>query len=330
MREDIKRQFSRELKKSLKFLELRYGFQISNEGSCFVEYRSPKYFLRFFFSPGFCWLSGELTINLGNLKASPYFPYAYHLADVLRFLNLDQEQFKKILIRNLNDLHKTIQQLSDFFEANGSIIFSTENDIFERMQQYDNAQRHNIIKVRQSVDKSLPKTIEKLGVGRILNRRIISWSNRIGSYGMGGYGFFGLEMAPEKSRPKEWLILTIFGASEWLLLDGAWMEANPNQHHMQRPLYIIHQFLPGDKLPGIKIEDRVSDCLVGAIIEDAVITKKESKIFLKKDSNKHLLELPEDTSRLPLWGGSLKIKKWNLKESHLDAWIVSESSDLIP
>jgi hypothetical protein len=52
-----------------------------------------------------------------------------------------------------------------------------------------------------------PETLRQMGVGRILGREVVGWSNSLGSYGMGGPGFFGLRLARSGALYSEWLVL---------------------------------------------------------------------------------------------------------------------------
>ena len=164
-----------------------------------------------------------------------------------------------------------------------------------------------------------PKSLRQVGVRRIMGRKVIGW-RQLGSYGMGGPGFFGLELAARGRYPREWLVLTLWGAGGWLLLDGRWLEAHPNQYHVQRPLF--------SNFGGAEDWDDLTRRLAGAKIIEASITRDSSAIVLLQGGERHVLEVPEDTTRLSIWGGALKPKVWNRAESHLDAWVVSRRGQL--
>lgn len=112
-------------------------------------------------------------------------------------------------------------------------------------------------------------------------------------------------------------MLTLFGAAEWLLLDGHWLVAHPNQYTMQRQLF---SFFGGDQN-----WDEISFLIIGAEISQAMIADNHTQLILNKARTQHVLELPENTSRLPLNGGTLKPKNWPKTESQLDAWVVTTS-----
>jgi hypothetical protein len=163
--------------------------------------------------------------------------------------------------------------------------------------------------------RAVPKTLRELGLERILERQVIEWSPGLGSYGMGGPGFFGLKMAATGQYPEEWLVLRLWAADNWLLLDGQWMAAHPNQYEIQRPLY--------SNFAGEECWDHVTERLVGATITRADIEENSSRIELCKEGKAQVLEIPEDTSRLPIYGGSLEPRVWRGHESQLDAWIIA-------
>lgn len=90
--------------------------------------------------------------------------------------------------------------------------------------------RSVIIRCVEDSSSVPPKTISETGVGRVLNRRIVSWCDHCGTYGIGGPGFFGLELEGTDTHQTEYLVLTLWGADEWLLLDDCWLAANPKYH----------------------------------------------------------------------------------------------------
>jgi hypothetical protein len=180
------------------------------------------------------------------------------------------------------------------------------------------AARRNIIVCTDVIDEQdyVPKTLREVGAGRIVGREVIRWLASLGSYGMGGPGFFGLRLAAVGDYSEEWLALRLWGADNWLLLDGQWVGAHPNQYHVQEPL--ISDF------GGDESWDRVSEKVIGALIEDVKIERNCSLIVLVREAQTHRLEIPEDTSRLPLYGGTMQPHVWNPDEDQRDAWIVAQ------
>lgn len=72
---------------------------------------------------------------------------------------------------------------------------------------------------------------------RILGRVVSDWSPYCGTYGQGGPGFIGFKLKATDKYPEEWLILCIWGAGDWLTVNGRWLDAHIDQHQIQRPLF---------------------------------------------------------------------------------------------
>ena len=159
-----------------------------------------------------------------------------------------------------------------------------------------------------------PPTLAEVGPERITGRKITAWSPSLGSYGMGGPGFFGLRLAANDASPDEWLVLRVWGAACWLLLDGKWIEAHPNQYHVQAPLY--SNFGPGEQW------DLVTDKLVGSVLE-AINIEEDALAFQLTGAASHILEMPADSSLLSLYGGTMQPRIWQANENRLDAWVIS-------
>lgn len=158
------------------------------------------------------------------------------------------------------------------------------------------------------------KTLRELGTERILHRQIIGWSANLGSYGMGGPGFFGLKLSATELFSEEWLVLTLWGADNWLVLDNHWLAANPNQYEIQKPLYSNF---------GAELDwDETTPLLIGATLTDAIVQDNSSVLTLQRENAAHVLEIPQDPSRLSRYGGSGEPRVWNQDESQWDAWVV--------
>lgn len=163
-------------------------------------------------------------------------------------------------------------------------------------------------------NNSIPRSLRETGEKRVADRTIIKWSSYLGSYGMGGCGFFGLNLDQTDQYPSEWFVLLFWGAAEWLLLDGKWIEASPNQYHIQKPLF---SDFPESEW------DQITDKLIGATIKNLQININSMKCKLENFGEEHLLELPADLTKLPLHG-SLKPRQWFESDDLLDAWIFTE------
>jgi hypothetical protein len=70
----------------------------------------------------------------------------------------------------------------------------------------------------KTVMLGVPRTIDEFGTDELLNARILDVSTHLGTYGMGGPGFFGILC---EARPDPvWLNVALWGAESYVLLDG--------------------------------------------------------------------------------------------------------------
>jgi hypothetical protein len=176
----------------------------------------------------------------------------------------------------------------------------------------------NIISCFVKSTGARPSTLRDTGIDRIIHRTIIDWAPYMGTYGMGGPGFFGLRLEQTELFPDEWMVLTLWGAMEWLTIDDRWLHCSRTQYAVQKPLYTYDDSYS-------KVNSRVNGLLIGYTIEEAEITDDMCNITLEKDTQTHLLEIPMDSSKLPLRGGTMEPHEWNSEESPLDAWVVHEN-----
>lgn len=176
----------------------------------------------------------------------------------------------------------------------------------------------NIIACMDVIDgqENMPKTLKEVGTTRIIGRWVRGWSANLGSYGMGGPGFFGLRLAENADFAEEWLVLRLWGACNWLLLDGQWVEAHPNQYHIQEPLY--------SNFSGEETWDHMKERVAGAQITEAQFEHYYSKIVLTLGVAEYTLEIPKDASLLSKYGGTMQPHEWNPDEDQRDAWIISQ------
>ncbi len=61
---------------------------------------------------------------------------------------------------------------------------------------------------------------QPLDADKLIGRTVLEISDHVGSYGMGGPGFFGLRF------DKEWLVVAIWGADEWITAEGQRMKTH--------------------------------------------------------------------------------------------------------
>lgn len=161
---------------------------------------------------------------------------------------------------------------------------------------------------------TLPTLAKKGGVKRVIGRNISDVSCYLGSYGMGGPGFFGFKLAKEGRYPSEWLVLTLWSADNWLLLNNKWLRCHP--HFFVNGKCFFHE--SGEYFSDIS--KRVYNYFFGLTIEKFFLRNRSFKMVM--DST--VLELPYNLSLLPPHGdGSLR--KWNTSDKIENRFIISPS-----
>lgn len=146
---------------------------------------------------------------------------------------------------------------------------------------------------------------------RIVGRRIAEWSAYCGTYGMGGPGFFGLRVEATSDYPEEWLILRLWGAPDWLNVNGRWLEANPGQYSAEnRPL---HSNFANAKW------DEFSALVCGKSITGFELKRSSFTLAVGET----LISLSEDPSTRPVYAGTGEQRTVSEQDDLGQAWIMA-------
>ncbi len=116
----------------------------------------------------------------------------------------------------------------------------------------------------------------------VIGRRVDEVKTIVGTYGMGGPGFFGLRLG------SEWLVLSLWGASEWIHVDN-------------RLVTDSYGPMAGRPLPWIHDIDELTPRLVGTDIASFQVARHSLRITF---SNGAVLEVEESADRRPILQGS--------------------------
>lgn len=148
----------------------------------------------------------------------------------------------------------------------------------------------------------IPPPLRKVGIEAFLGRKAYDAMQSLGSYGMGGPGFSGIGFVATEKRRQEWLVLTLWGADNWLIFD--------------------------DKILSELGLDRntLAQHLAGSVLREAVVQKDSCRFTFEKPSGRDsVLEITADPDRRPITLGS-KEKLILAPAVHLlDAWVVCET-----
>jgi hypothetical protein len=140
---------------------------------------------------------------------------------------------------------------------------------------------------------------------------IVDSSSYLGSYGMGGPGFFGLKC--RKGLRSFWIVFVLWGAAEWLTLDGKLLKSGLTES--ERELY-------EDR--GVIAEETVH----GGSLQSIDFTADYVTLTVRKADAAHIFELRRDGTTLPPWRGSGEKKVFPSHESLKDAIIISRRARL--
>lgn len=131
-----------------------------------------------------------------------------------------------------------------------------------------------------------PVTLNMAAENKIIGRKIIGYSVNLGTYGMGGAGFFGLLL-----DNSEYLTYAVWRAGNYVILEDKVVECNPELYSKVTPL--ISNFG----------EEKTWDDLTILINESKIISYTFSedhfKLIAEKESNIMQIEFVKNDKRLP-------------------------------
>jgi len=148
----------------------------------------------------------------------------------------------------------------------------------------------------------------------VVGRKITGFSTRLGTYGMGGPGFFGLLLDTD-----EYLVYTAWHACFYTLLDGRPIEVYPQTENAVRGWFC--NFGQG--------WDDLSPVLNGCEITGCMLAEHGCILNLEKGSVTHVLEFMRQDGRIPPNCGEARTAYENgtitdyLMFQHKDAWLVA-------
>jgi hypothetical protein len=145
-----------------------------------------------------------------------------------------------------------------------------------------------------------PHTLAERGASSLIGARVEGFNSHLGSYGMGGPGFFGLLLAPHGAvDEREYLVAAIWGAEEYVFLDGRVIGCPPTHYASYRP-WIRDAPQDGDAREGEEEgADTLDAVLVGATIGGAAIEDNRLRISLVQGGIEHVLEYVKQDLRQP-------------------------------
>ena len=137
--------------------------------------------------------------------------------------------------------------------------------------------------------KLIPFEPDRLQASQVVGRRVDEIVPYIGTYGMGGPGFFGIRLE------NEWLTIAIWGAGEWITVDGLLIQ-DMRFRHYGRPEPWINES-----------GDRLSPALVGSTIIAIAVNPRALVISF---SNGLSMSIDEPPEYRPIFEGTKQPRKF--------------------
>jgi hypothetical protein len=156
-----------------------------------------------------------------------------------------------------------------------------------------------------------PRRLVDVPGGEWLHSRIVNTCPCLGSYGMGGPGFLGLEC--RQHGKTFWIVFTLWTADSWLTLDGKLLESgligDEKKTHVERGIVSI-------------------EAIHGGSVDAVTFSPASLVIEIGKEDGVHTLELRRDGSTVPPWRRTGGRKAFRDEESLEDALVVSRRANL--
>ena len=134
----------------------------------------------------------------------------------------------------------------------------------------------------------------------------------LGSYGMGGPGFWGLKC--KLGGQQFWIVYRLWSADSWITLDGKFLKSS----------------LMDDELADIQPERLIdSESLLGAVVESFEVDQDKALLTLTdREGEFRYVELRSDGSTILPWRGNGEKKVFLEEESLEDGVILSRRANL--
>ena len=142
---------------------------------------------------------------------------------------------------------------------------------------------------------------------KFINQRVRAVDDCLGSYGMGGPGFFGLRFR------RGWIVFRLWHADAWLTVNDKLIQESlsPNE----REEYGSYNLYNANRLKG-------------SILREVNCRDEQYDLVFTKDGRHLRLSLCRDGSAVPPWCGSARPKGFADDESLEDAIVVSRTGRL--
>lgn len=153
----------------------------------------------------------------------------------------------------------------------------------------------------------IPFQPERLHASNVVGRKVDEIRTHLGTYGMGGPGFFGIRLG------QEWLTIAIWGAGEWITVDGLLIQ-DIFFERFNRPEPWIS-----------KTGDRLSEVLLGTTITAIEVQPRSLAISF---SNGMTMSIKEDASKRPIFEGTKQPRRFVEGDDLRDVVFLSPTAEI--
>ncbi|KCV83643.1 hypothetical protein ATO10_02745 [Actibacterium atlanticum] len=153
----------------------------------------------------------------------------------------------------------------------------------------------------------IPFKPDRLEAENVIGRRVDEVTCHIGTYGMGGTGFFGMRL------DSEWLTIAIHGAGNWITVDGLLVEDTFFDDYA-RPEPWINE-----------AGDRLSPVLVGSRIVAIDVTARAMHMTFSNGSS---LDIKEAADYRPIFQGTKQPRLFVSGDDLCDVVFLSPTSEI--
>lgn len=131
-----------------------------------------------------------------------------------------------------------------------------------------------------------PVSLKKTNKNKIIGRKITGFSTHLGTYGMGGAGFFGLLL-----DTLEYLTYCVWGAGNYVIVNDKVVKCNPELYSKIKPL--TSNF--GEELTW----DDLTDLINESKILSYNVSEDSFKLIVEKEAHRIQIEFVKNDKRLP-------------------------------
>jgi hypothetical protein len=152
-----------------------------------------------------------------------------------------------------------------------------------------------------------PLPHKTLAAEDLVGRRVTAVSTLLGTYGMGGHGFFGLQF------DAEWFVVPIHGAGNWITVQNRLVEDDFSEDYDR-------------ELPWTRDErDDLSPILIGSEISNYKIGRHALSITFVEG---HILKIDENPATRPIFQGSRELRSFLAEDDLRKAVCLSPSDEI--